>query len=383
MRLVGVSFYQEIPTMRKCLFLLSLILLLVGCKQDKSTNNKLETIALRYATNLTIDRAEHYAVVRLANPWKQGQTLQTYILLDSTLTTAPEGTPSGTVVHVPLSKSVVFTSPHASLLQMLHKERAVRGVADQQYMLLPYVHQGIKSKTIADCGNSMQPNVERMVEMQADAILLSPYEGSSFGALDKSGIPVILCADYMETSALGRAEWMRFYGMLFGAGQEADSLFSVVEKNYLALKSKAKTAKQTLSILPDRKVGSIWYVPGGKSSTGMIYHDAAGSYAFAQDTHSGSLSLPFETVLDRLGNADFWIMSYQGTMNRQALLDEFHGYKSLKPFRTGEIYGCKVDQTPYFEQVSWRPDWLLDDLVQLFHPDLRTGKPLRYYQKLQ
>lgn len=376
-------FFQDIPTMRKCLFLLVIALLLVSCKQAKTTTTHLEKIALRYATNLTIERAEHYAVVRLANPWTKGQTLQTYILVDSTLNSAPKDAPSGTLIHIPLRKSAVFTSPHASLLHMLHKEQAVRCVADQQYMLLPYVHQGIQNKTITDCGNSMQPNIERMIALQADAILLSPYEGSSYGALEKSGIPIILCADYMETSALGRAEWMRFYGLLFGAEQVADSLFGAVEKNYLALKSRAKTAKQTLSVLPDRKVGSIWYVPGGQSSTGMLYHDAAGSYAYASDTHSGSLSLPFETVLDRFAKADFWIMSYQGSMTRQTLLGEYHGYKHLKPYQTGETYGCPVDQLPYFEQVSWRPDWLLGDLIQLFHPDLRTGKPLRYYKKIQ
>lgn len=116
---------------------------------------------------------------------------------------------------------------------------------------------------------------------------------------------------------------------------------------------------------------------------GMLYHDAAGHYEYANDTHSGSLSLPFETVLDRFGKADFWLMSYQGTMTRQALLSEYHGYKALKPFLTREIYGCKVDETPYFEQISWRPDWLLGDLIQLFHPDLRQGKPLRYYKKIE
>ena len=96
---------------------------------------------------------------------------------------------------------------------------------------------------------------------------------------------------------------------------------------------------------------------------------------------SGSLALPFETVLDKVGQADFWIFGYYGNFNKQQLLAEYPGYAALKPFKTDEIYGCQIDRTPYFEEVSWRPDWLLADLVQLFHPDLRTTS-LRYYHRL-
>lgn len=365
------------------LLLIISLLLFASCQQNKQgAADDLEVISPKYATNLTIERADHYVVARLANPWKQGTTLQTYILLDSTLNTPPANAPEGVVVHVPLKRSIVFTTAHASLLQMLGRETAIQGVTDAKYMLLPFVHQGIKAKTIKDCGDGMKPNVERIIETKADALLLSPYEGASFGQLEKTGIPIIQCADYMETSALGRAEWMRFYGLLFGVEAKADSLFEVVVKNYNSLKTKAQSSKKALSVLPDRWVSSVWYAPGGKSSVGMLYKDAGGRYAYANDTHSGSLSLSFETILERFGDADIWIMSYQGSFNKAALLSEYHGYEMLKPYKTGEIYGVKIDETPYFEEVSWRPDWLLADYLQLFHPALRTGN-LRYFKKIE
>ena len=159
-------------------------------------------------------------------------------------------------------------------------------------------------------------------------------------------------------------------------------MFAVVEKNYQALSEKANQSKITRSVLPDRKVGPVWYLPGGESSVGLLYKDAHGMYAYAKDKHSGSLSMPFETVLDKFVQSDFWILSYRGDFNRAKLLAEFQGYSMLKPCRTGEIYGCKVDSIPYFEEVSWRPDWLLSDLIQLFHPDLHIA-PMRYYHKLK
>ena len=71
----------------------------------------------------------------------------------------------------------------------------------------------------------MNPDMERIIDLHPDAILLSPFENSGgYGRIEKLDIPIIECADYMETSALGRAEWMRFYGLLFGVAPQADSL---------------------------------------------------------------------------------------------------------------------------------------------------------------
>ena len=88
------------------------------------------------------------------------------------------------------------------------------------------------------------------------ALLLSPFENSGgYGKLDELKIPIIECAEYMETSALGRAEWMKFYGILFGCKQTADSLFKVVEHNYLSLKAKAKTSSKLFRYFPTVRLG--------------------------------------------------------------------------------------------------------------------------------
>ena len=295
-----------------------------------------------------------------------------------------ENISDGVRVDVPIQRSVVFTSAHANLLEMLHAGKSISGVADLKYMLIPDIQRRAHSKGgIVNCGDAMKPDVEQIIDLKPEAILLSPFEnGGGYGRLEEIGVPVIECADYMEESALGRAEWMKFYGLLYGREREADSLFAVVEKNYQALSEKANQSKITRSVLPDRKVGPVWYLPGGESSVGLLYKDAHGMYAYAKDKHSGSLSMPFETVLDKFVQSDFWILSYRGDFNRAKLLAEFQGYSMLKPCRTGEIYGCKVDSIPYFEEVSWRPDWLLSDLIQLFHPDLHIA-PMRYYHKLK
>ena len=92
---------------------------------------------------------------------------------------------------------------------------------------MPY---GSKSKETVT-GFSKQ--IVRFLEtFQVKTIVVACNTASAY-ALDELekelDIPIIECADYMETSALGRAEWMRFYGLLFGVAPQADSLFAEVD----------------------------------------------------------------------------------------------------------------------------------------------------------
>ena len=262
------------------------------------------------------------------------------------------------------------------------------GVCDAQYILIPDIQkrlrlaEGVKGK-IVDCGSSMSPDIERIIALKPNAILLSPYEGQNLGRIAKLGIPVILAADYMETSSLGRAEWMRYFARLFDCAQRGDSLFNVVDANYQSLKAYAAKLPKGKSVLTERKTGAVWYTPGGESTIGVTIRDAHGGYAFAKDKHSGSLPLSFEQILAKAGQSDVWAFKFNGVrlMSKSDLLREFQGYSGLKAFRTGNIYECNCSVKPYFEEVSWRPDFLLREMIILLHPQAKLGK-LRYYQKL-
>ena len=211
--------------------------------------------------------------------------------------------------------------------------------------------------------------------------MLSPFENSGgYGRLESIGIPLIECADYMETSALARAEWMRFYGLLLGKEQEADSLFAVIDSCYHQLTTLAKTAKSQRSIINEKLTGSTWYVPGGKSTVGRLIADANGQYAWSSDSHSGSLAMTFETVLDKAGDSDVWIFNHfgSGLLTYDRLASEYAGYKQMKAFKQHNTWYVDTQRVPYFEEVSFHPDYLLRDYITLLHPELGFGLP-KYY----
>ena len=368
-----------------------LICLLCSCsyRQQVPADNIGDTLKLKYAENITIVRNDSCTMVVLKNPWKAGEVLHTYWLVQrgSSLPQQLEGT-GADVVSVPLQKAVVFNTAHAWLTITLGALTQVRGVADLRFMQLPAVRQRVQSGLTADCGDAMSPNIEQIIDIGADAILLSPFENSGgYGRLEKLGIPLIECADYMETSALGRAEWMKFYGILFGKEREADSLFHVVDSSYQVLKAMAAQCgtegAKAPRLITEKLTGSTWYVPGGRSSVGRLIADANGSYPWADDKHSGSLALPFETVFDKAGDADVWLFNdfSDQPMTYQRLAAEYRGYPLMKAFRKRRVWYVNSLKVPYFEEVSFRPDWLLLDYIRMLHPELGLGEP-KYYKKL-
>ena len=392
-------------------------LLMAACQGGKTAVADAEagdTLEMKYAKLLTIvkhgdveetsDAAEgvdyQYTEAIIANPWKAGTMLHRYILIpkgeegDKTVAMLAKRRSTGArcttdTVRTPVESNLVFTAPHCQLLTELGCQNAITGVCDKDYINIPDIKSRAQADAkvahpIMDCGSSMQPDIERIIALHPEALLISPFENSGgYGKLDKLRIPVIETADYMETSPLGRAEWIKLYGLLLGSSK-ADSLFSAIEKEYLQLKAEAAKLPLGLSILTERKTGNVWYVPGGKSTMGILLRDAHARYIFADDTHSGSLSMSPEQIIAKGNQVDVWAFKYFGgnALTKQDLLAEYQGYQALKAFQTGTVYETDTSCEPYFELTSFHPEILLREFIVLSHPEAgdKFGK-LRFYKK--
>lgn len=367
------------------LFILTVALLLAACKGGKQGSNADggDTIRFKYATLISAVRYADHIDVRIADPWHEGRTLRRYVLAANA---GAKKTGDATLVCVPLQRAVVSTTVHSSLLMQLGAIESIGGVCDLQYVGIPEVQRLCKEGRIKDCGNSMQPDAERILDLEADAILMSPFENSGgYGKLEKIGVPLIECADYMEPSPLGRAEWMRFYGMLAGKEREADSLFAIVRGRYEELKAKAAATKERPTVVMDKLTSGVWYVPGGASTIGQMLADAGASYVYANEKKAGSLSLPFESVFDKAGEADYWLLRYAAPqpLTYAQLAAEHKGYAKMRAYIYNNVYGCNTLSSHFFEESPFRPDYLLEDFVGIFHSDATNDKPLRYFEPLK
>ena len=367
------------------------VVALASCRGGNNTSLSQadgDTVALKYSSLLTIVEHDGYVVADIKNPWKPGKMLHRYYLVPRTSDIKPQTSDltDGTVIEIPIQRAAVFTTVHCALLTELGLGSHIVGVADSKYIKVPYIPQQIKAGRIVDCGNGLNPIVEKIMDVKPEVIMLSPFENSGgYGKTEEIGIPLIECAEYMETSPLARAEWMRFYGLLFGVADKTDSLFQQVDSAYTALKQQAAKAGRGRSVIVDKVVGSVWYMPGGRSTIGQMLQDAGGDYPWADDDQSGSLALPFETVLERGGEADVWMLRYSSDhpWDYRELLSGHHGYSQLRAFRQKEVYGCNVEQSHFYEETPFHPDRLLNDFLQILHPDIIGLAPLRYYKKLK
>ena len=378
------------------LFILSVLVLSCGGHQTVSPQEEGDTVHFKYATQLSVVRYDGYTVVTLKNPWKESMTLHQYVLVPADAAEMPAAIPQGTIIRTPLSRSMIFSTVHCAMLMDFGKQDCIAGVADLKYIKIPWIQQQVQQGKISDVGDGLSPVVEKIIDQRPDALFLSPFENSGgYGKLEEINIPIVECAEYMESTPLGRAEWLRFYGMLFGCEQKADSLFDAIDKNYNTLKALVKNNSQ--KVLLDKITGSVWYVPGGKSTIGQMIQDAGGNNPWNGDKHSGSVSLPFESVLEKAGDADVWLFRYSSDhdITYDELRSEHHGYNQFKAFREHQVYGCNVEQSTFYEETPFRPDWLLNDFIRILHPELNRSTssrmlpegsknlaPLRYYKKL-
>ncbi|MFR3056515.1 ABC transporter substrate-binding protein [Phocaeicola coprophilus] len=369
-------------------YIVTWVLLLSACGGGSKTSSlqaEGDTIRMKYSSLLQIVKHADYTVVMIRNPWDTLKVLHTYLLADREKP-LPEHLPEGTVVRTPLQKSVIYSSVHCSLWSELDELKGIGGVCGLEYIKLPQIQEGCRNGSIVNVGNSMNPDIERIIDLRPDAILLSPFENSGgYGRVGKLNIPIIECADYMETSALGRAEWMRLYGLLLGKEAQADSLFAGIEKEYLTLTQQVKSQNlKRPTVISEMKNSSAWYIPGGNSTMGRLYQDAGADYVFAYLSNSGSVPLAFETVFDRGGNADIWLIKYNQPQDKtySELERDYAPYARFKAFQDRKVYGCNTNHVPFYEESPFHPELLLKDLIKIFHPELLPDYDFKYFSNL-
>lgn len=365
--------------------------LLSACNGNHTSGEreKGDTLHLSYAKNLTIVKYKGYTEVEMVDPWHKGKILHTYILTNkNSEETHFKNSEKSTIISVPLNKCVVSTSIHSELAYKLGKGNAVAGVFDSQYINSQFIRERVKNGKTTDCGNSMSPNAEKIASLSPDAILLSPIQNTGgYGKLETLGTPIIELADYMEPTALGRAEWIKFYGILWGAEKKANDIFEHTEKEYKRLKAIAKKSHNKPLVVMDKAENGVWYVPGGRSTMGQMIYDANAIYAYAIDKSAGSLQKAPESVIDQNSKATVWFIRYykpgKAPLTMKELLAENSGYAFIRAFKEKNIYGCNTATSTFFEDVPFEPHLLLNDLITAIHPELMSSGKTTYFHLLK
>lgn len=377
--------------------LLVITLVYVAACQTKQTQSLVsETAALpevssfepsiRYAEHFTIDVSDNFKTVVVKNPWEEGDTLVSYVLY-------PKGAKEPSVewgefkIPVPIEAVVATSSPHIGFIALLEELEKITGVADDRYIFNAYLFGRVNSGEVSQVGSLKGSNLEVLLDLSPDLVMKTGIDNvrNEDARLTEAGIPISYNVEWMENDLLARAEWVKFVGAFFSKDEQADSIFSSVEREYLNARSITEAIIERPSIMTGNNFKGTWYMPSSGSYVTKLIHDAGGEYKYKDIKATGSLPLSFEVVLDDLIDADYWIGPRAQSLTELEMMDE--RYKLFKAFKDGNVYTANKRMSEnggndYWESGMTRPDLILKDVIKIFHPDLLPDHQFFYYKKL-
>lgn len=280
---------------------------------------------------------------------------------------------------------VILTSTtHLPYMELLGEAQTIVGFPSTQYIYSEKIRQiGIK-----DIGSPESLNLEVMLDLSPDLIVAFDMgaESLSLDKINEAGIPVVYNSDFLESSALGRAEWIKFFGALFHKKDIADSIFNRVKTQYILLQSKVAGTEIKPTVFSGVMYGDTWFLPGGKNWGAQFIQDAGGSYIWSSNDDTGWLELSFESVLEKARSADYWI-----GVASFASLGELEGqdsrYALFEAFQTQKVFNYTKRVSPgggfdFFESGYSRPDLVLSDYIKILHPDLMPEYETTYFERI-
>lgn len=370
-----------------------IVLAASGCKQKETTNSdngalSINNERIKYATVFDIVDYDDYTKVVINNPWdmKSSKPFAVYYLYREDNDNIP--TEGGFKLQIPIESVVVNTFSYFEFLQQLGKIDKVVAVTDAERVYNPIILEGLASGKIDNLGDPFNPNIERTLMLGADAIINSAYvqQDNLSERAQKLGLPVIFSLEWMETSALARAEWIKLIAEFVDKRDLAELIFNDIEQRYIDNTNLVKDVENKPEILSGDNFQDTWYVPGGSSFNGHLFNDAGANYYYSDNKETGSIGLDIESVLTQFGQAEVWIGCEANTYAE--LENKDSKYKLFKSIKEKRAFNNRNKTTPtggndYFESAIAHPDLMLRDLIKALHPDILPEHQFIYIKPLK
>ena len=335
---------------------------------------------MRYARNVVVSEQDYGYLMEVICPWDTTLSLGKFALVKDTAKAIGEEL---TQVRVPVQSVVSFSATQWAVFLRLGEINRIKGILEGRFVTDSTMRSLLAQEKVYDIGTEAAADIERMIQIQPDILLYSPYFDGNQGGLNITGAVLFPFADYMENTPLGRAEWIRVIGMLTGCEDKADAWFDDIERRYNALSTLCTEVDHRPTVFSDLAFNGQWYVAGGRSYIAKLFADAGADYIWKDNPSTASVPMDAESILAKAQHADYWrvINSNPFPMTYESLGKESPVYPLFDAFKNHRIIVCDILSTGYFEQSQCEPDLLLADFIHFFHPELLTGEWEGYQPK--
>lgn len=350
-----------------------------------------EKVEIQYAEGFAVEYFNHYKVVTILQPWQNAQETFQYLLLQCG-TPAPAGYEDTLIIEIPVNRFISLSTSFTPYLDAQNLLDKLVGMDSFLYTNNANVIEKIAAGELAEVGGGGggEMNIEVIIDLAPDLIMMQQFSAQGSGSrevLSQAGLNVVLNADFVDTTPLGRAEWGKYIALFFNTEGLAQEQFEGVSSRYLTLAELAANADEQPTVFVNTPYDGTWFMAGGKSYLAQFLADAGALYLWAEDNSLGSLFLDFETVYDVAANADFWVNANPFWSDTNSALAEDSRYGDFAALKNGKVYNYNARMNAnggmdYFESGYANPDLVLADLIKIFHPDLMPEHTFVYYQNL-
>jgi len=344
----------------------------------------IETAVISWATGFDIS---DYGEVKVLRFFQKGDTSRVDSLV---LYKVPSRIPfrfNCRSVKYPVNSAACLSATHVSFIHKIGMLDKVTGITALDHSFLPELESSVKSGKVKEIAVGGNFKSETLLALNPDVVFISPMKNQSLELLEKSGLLLVPVGEFLETSPLGRAEWIKYVSLFFDAADKAAQVFDSLEMKYLHLKSLTLKipAENKPAVFSGNLISGVWYLPGGNSYESAFFKDAGARYLWEDNPEPGSIGLGYESVFVRAVKADYWRMvvytDQDYTYEKMKLEDE--RYTNFPAFSRRKVFCCNTRHSPLYQVGVLEPHVILADYIFIFHPDLLPGYSPVYYHLLK
>jgi iron complex transport system substrate-binding protein len=359
-------------------FSLLLLLCLLGCNsgipQKQEAEKKSSMQAAKY---LRITESKSGALIEITHPdtFKK----ERYFLRKKG---SQNQQPGYVTLDVPLTRMIVLSSPYIGMLGKLDATSCIVATTDRKYIYNSQVLSDIRKGKIRELHDEFQASTEAILATKAEALFFSSFSTDfpKEKLIEKTGTLCIPCYDWRETAPLGKAEWIKLFGLLVGKEQDANDYFDEISSSYFQLKSQVQQRNKSCRVFCGNLLGDAWFSPAGSSFFAAQIKDAGGSYLFSYTQGSGSYSTTFEQIMNKQQEADVWLDP--GVASLSTLLRNQPKMRYFNCVKNKEVYCYSHQMNKYWELSAIEPHRILSDLIQIFSGRGKQAKEMYFYRNI-
>jgi iron complex transport system substrate-binding protein len=293
------------------------------------------------------------------------------------------------IATVPISSLYSASTTHLSLLVDLRRLDVLTGVSQRKFLTGDEILKRAASGLVREFAPISTIDAELIVSQQPGVLMTGGATTAALSVIRSAGIPVAANHEWLESTALARAEWLKYMALFLNEERAAQRLYSEMKGRYQGLRDRAMAVQEDRkpAVMTGRGTRGDFVIAGGRSYVAALIRDAGGRYVWTDNASEGSETVDLEAQIRRGGDADIWING-GGWPSLSAMVKDEPRYAEFKAYRTGQVWVYERQLTAagandYWSRAVSHPDLVLADLIKIFHPSLVPQHEFQWYMRIQ